>query len=385
MPLAALREGRREIVVWMNQPSHYQTVFFRELASRPAVQLSVFYATGLAANRRSLGWEEPAGEAFEQTLLRRPFRLVKALRKAWRHRRGVHMVNGVWSVPVFVVCSSFLVLLGARVFFHSERPNPSSGRRGPWDMVKRTWVKMLFLRAEGIFVIGRRAGDYYRDLGVPAAKVIPFMYFNRGVGGLTAGLESGRPFTVIYVGQFIARKRVGDLIEAFARLKTEKPHARLLLVGSGPLRNSYEAQTAELGLSDSIEITGPLSPQDVALAIQRSDLLVLPSAFDGWGLTVNEALQAGVPAVCSDGCGAAELLEHRPDWGIVYPSGDVSELASALRYVAGDPERLRPLPAEVEVEIGPTALTTRFLRAVFGEIGEISPDPKDALNGGRRH
>ncbi|HEY1791836.1 MAG TPA: glycosyltransferase family 4 protein [Opitutaceae bacterium] len=350
----------------MNQPSHYQTVFFREIANRKTVRLSVIYAAGLAENRKMLGWEEPRLEEYEQTVLKGPFRVKNALLNAWRHRRAVHLFNGVWSVPVFVLCSTLLILVGAEVYFHSERPNPAHSREGFWGKLKRIWVKMVFRRAKGIFVIGRLAGAFYRGVGVPSEKIIPFMYFNRGLGRLPADRQTAKPFTIIYVGQFVARKRVEDLIEAFGIFRNEMPNARLILVGSGPLRDAYAVQAANLRITDVLKMTGPLPPQDVALAIQCSDVLVLPSAFDGWGLTVNEALQAGVPAICSDCCGAAELLENRSDWGLVYSSGNIAQLVSAIRNIASIPARYCPDPDEVESIIGPTALTREFLRAALG-------------------
>src|ERR1019366_3592342 len=141
-------------------------------------------------DRKALGWAEPGGETFPQTVLTG---WREALAAAWHHRGASHLVNGMWSVPVFVLCSLFLTVVGARVYFHSERPKPASSRGGAWHIMKRAWVKLLFFRARGIFVIGRRAGDYYRGLGVPAAKIIPFMYFNRGAGALPDGPDDGRP------------------------------------------------------------------------------------------------------------------------------------------------------------------------------------------------
>lgn len=73
----------------------------------------------------------------------------------------------------------------------------------------------------------------------------------------------------------------------------------------------------------------------------------------------------GVPAICSDGCGAAELIEDHPKWGCVYPVGDISQLAAALHEVALNREKFTPDIRDVEKTIGPEAMTTQFLRTVF--------------------
>lgn len=354
--------ARIRITVWMNQPSHYQTAFFHELASRPGIDLTVYYATQLMADRRALGWSDPGAEVFSQTVLTGVRRYVVALRHAWHQRHAVHVINGVWSIPIFAVCAAWLLLLGAPVYFHSERPNPATTRSGVWLLIKRCWTKLLMARARGIFVIGRAAGDYYSRLGVPRAKLLPFMYFNQSPDTIPIGQEeSDSHFTVVYVGQFIARKRVHDLIEAFSQLRKHVPRSRLMLIGSGPLREAYAARIATLDLSECASIAGPLAPRDASRAIQRSSVLVLPSEFDGWGLTVNEALQAGVPAICTDACGSAELLQDNPDWGLVYHAGDADQLASAMRRIAQHPLRFRPSHDEVEARVGVSAMTTRFI------------------------
>jgi glycosyltransferase involved in cell wall biosynthesis len=63
---------------------------------------------------------------------------------------------------------------------------------------------------------------------------------------------------------------------------------------------------------------------------ENTDLLLLPSRYDGWGAVVNEALMCGVPVVCSDNCGAAELL--REPWrGATFKAGSAEDLRMVLR------------------------------------------------------
>lgn len=349
-----------EIVVWMNQPSHYQSDFFRELASRPGVRLSVAYGGALPQYRRDLGWvRDERVELYSETQLRG---FGDGLAFAWRHRKATHMINGLWSVPVFILCSILLLIWGAKVFFHSERPNPESERQGLWLQIKKLWVRLVFLRAAGIFAIGRRAVAYFERMGVSREKIIRFMYFNRPAERKSA--ENREGFTVTYVGQFIRRKRVEDLIAAFGLVHQEFPRARLLLVGSGPQRDSYIEQIGRLGLMGAVEIPGAIRPEDMGRIYYRSSVVVLPSEFDGWGLTINEALQAGVPAVCSDGCGAAELLEENPHWGAVCPVGDVHAIAHALSDIAFGGQTRRIAIEEVTQKIGVAAQTDIFLAVV---------------------
>jgi glycosyltransferase involved in cell wall biosynthesis len=69
---------------------------------------------------------------------------------------------------------------------------------------------------------------------------------------------------------------------------------------------------------------------EVRHAIAASDCCVVPSRHDGWGMVVNEALIAGTPVVCSDGCGAAAMIDD-PAGGMKVPAGRVRPLAEALQ------------------------------------------------------
>ncbi|MEM7429744.1 MAG: glycosyltransferase, partial [Pseudomonadota bacterium] len=111
---------------------------------------------------------------------------------------------------------------------------------------------------------------------------------------------------------------------------------------------------------------------------QRSDCLVLPSEYDGWGAVVSEALLAGVPAICSDACGAAEAVRgsHR---GGIFRSGDAADLAGLLRQQlqAGAPDRpeRQTIAAWAEASLSGAAggqYLTDILRSAFGQ----SPAPK---------
>ena len=64
--------------------------------------------------------------------------------------------------------------------------------------------------------------------------------------------------------------------------------------------------------------------------IANSDCLILPSRWDGWGAVVNEALMMGVPVICSDTCGASDLLGN-PERGEVFKADSVAELADVLK------------------------------------------------------
>jgi glycosyltransferase involved in cell wall biosynthesis len=141
------------------------------------------------------------------------------------------------------------------------------------------------------------------------------------------------------------------------------------------LRQAYLAQAAAEAISEVTSVEESIAPDRVAKIVSGLDVLVLPSTFDGWGLTVNEALHAGVPVVVSDGCGVAEILRTRPSWGKVVPVGDIPALAAALRSIQANRPSCRSDPAEVATWLGCGRMTDYFLRCVKWALGEEKTKP----------
>ena len=150
-------------------------------------------------------------------------------------------------------------------------------------------------------------------------------------GPWTGGLKRARgrwlgDFRFIAVGQMIRRKGLEVLMAALADL--DGLPWRCDFYGSGPLE--YELRRAAGGLPQArVGFHPPMANGAVRRAIAASDCCVVPSRHDGWGMVVNEALIAGTPVVCSDGCGAADMIDD-PVAGMVVPAGRVRPLAEAL-------------------------------------------------------
>ncbi len=108
---------------------------------------------------------------------------------------------------------------------------------------------------------------------------------------------------------------------------------------------SLEARAKELGVADRVRFLGFLNQSALPAAYVGSDLLVLPSDYDAFGLVVNEAMLCGRPAIVSDVVGAKFDLIREGETGFVFPARDVDALASILREVLPDAARLRQMGA----------------------------------------
>jgi len=153
----------------------------------------------------------------------------------------------------------------------------------------------------------------------------------------TGGQEpSGSLLRLLFVGNILRRKRVRELVEAFSRLPSS--HVELVLVG-GELEPEYAAEVRavvkEAALTSRVRFLGSLPAAEVAEQLALADALVLPSALEGYGMVLSEALWASVPVVAAR-VGAAEKLITESGAGLLFEADDAAGLVAALSAFVSD-------------------------------------------------
>ncbi len=143
---------------------------------------------------------------------------------------------------------------------------------------------------------------------------------------------------VCFVGRFVPEKGAHILIRAWQKMNTElRLNRRLTLIGSGP----QEAMLHELARGDdSIRFTGQLSHKETLSTLKQANLLVCPSLWaEPFGLSVIEAMGAGIPVISTNLGGPAEIISDGID-GYLLPAGDISALSHTLTDCLNDPDAL---------------------------------------------
>ncbi|MBQ2990755.1 MAG: glycosyltransferase [Clostridia bacterium] len=146
-----------------------------------------------------------------------------------------------------------------------------------------------------------------------------------------------QPRAVISVGTLKARKCMDRTLEAFARLSGEYPDATLTIVGIGEMEAQLRRRIGELGLEDRVRLTGGLLHEEVIRLMAGSDLFVLPSWGEGYGIVYIEAMAAGCIAVGAEGEGIADTIRSGEN-GFLIPAGDIDAAESVMRRVFEDRE-----------------------------------------------
>ncbi|WP_030174507.1 glycosyltransferase [Streptomyces sp. NRRL S-813] len=171
---------------------------------------------------------------------------------------------------------------------------------------------------------------------------------------------------VLFLARLHPRKRPESFVEMAALVHRRVPDARFTLYGAdeGSLP-AVRRLIASHGLTDIVSYGGALDHAEAVRAYAKAAVYVLPSVDEPFGMTVIEAMSAGTPVVCTDGCAIADDLARRG--AAVVTDGSPSELADAVCGLLADDERRHAL-----VSAGRRAVEETFsIHAVTDRLEEI--------------
>jgi glycosyltransferase involved in cell wall biosynthesis len=225
-------------------------------------------------------------------------------------------------------------------------------------------VKYLVRKSDSCIAYGSRAREYLMHLGANERKIFlgwntvdnSFFSSNASITrqekelvkselGITTSL------VVLYVGQLIERKGVHDLLRAFSRLKQEYADVTLLMIGTGREKTNLLDYIQRTHIADVI-LSGFVDYTDLPKYFGISDLLVLPSREEVWGLVINEAMACGLPVITTKKVGASvDLVKHNVN-GFVVRDSTPDDLLDALLQLVSNNELRRTMGETSSTMIG---------------------------------
>lgn len=357
----------------LSHPIQYFAPLFRHLASRPEIDLTLYYCSQQGVVEyvdsgfgQSFKWDIPllegycyhflpnirAGKEGFGTLLN-PTIVRELIRKRY---------DALW-VHGYMHATNWLAFFAARATGTPILLRGESNllRPRPWwvRLIKDVVLRALFSQISACLYIGTHNQEYYKHYGVPDERLFftPYCVDNRFFEAQANrfrahrselrqefGVEDDKPI-ILFCGKLIPKKQPLRLLKAFAQVRRDFPCA-LLYVGDGYLRSQIEEQI-ELENIPDVHLSGFLNQSEIAQAYTAADIFVLPSTWKGgdtetWGLVVNEAMNFGLPVVVTDQVGCAPDLVREGENGYIVPHDDIKALAKAIGYLVANPqERLR--------------------------------------------
>ncbi len=138
---------------------------------------------------------------------------------------------------------------------------------------------------------------------------------------------------VLFIGRLVPQKGVEYLIKATPKIVSNHPNAYIVIVGDGWLKEHL--LSLALSIKHKISFLGFLSDSELIELILSSDVLVVPSIYEPFGIVALEGMAAGVPVVASNVGGLAEIIEHDRTGVLVY-TGDANSIAWGVNRILSD-------------------------------------------------
>jgi glycosyltransferase involved in cell wall biosynthesis len=347
------------LTVVLTHPVQYIAPWFRHIHSAcPEIDLTVLYATEPTAAQQGVGfardveWDVPLRDGYVSRVVRAATSGTNVAADSFWGADAPSIGAAVLeSRPDAVLVMGWHSSTYARAMYTSWRHHIPLMVRGdtnlltaPAGMKRSLWIartRWLLARFDACLSVGLRSGAFYRYFGVPDAQIFKTPHsvddalFRAAVvrrrsadrAALRARLGVGSSaFVPLFAGKLEDVKRPLDVIRAAAALRSD---VEVLVAGSGHLDAECRAEARELGVK--IVPVGFVNQTQMVDVYAAADCLVLPGR-ETWGLVVNEAFAAGLPAIVSQDVGCAPDLINEST-GVIVPTGDIEAITSALDAV----------------------------------------------------
>lgn len=363
-------EPRYRVLLVSAHPVQYAAPIYRLLAKDPRVELQVAYCSMQGAKRHhdpdfgiEVKWDIPLLEGYSWLAMPNwsPFRRSGSFFKfvnpqVWRLIRSRRF--DVVVLHTGYRCATFWIALCAAkyskvaVLFGTDAHDLAPRDHKVWKArIKKKLWPYLFRLADVVIVPSSAGQLLMHSLGIPNGQVVVTPYsvnnewwveqstrVNRSAVRARWGIPEDA-VVILFSAKLQPWKRPLDLLRAFVH--TGMPNAYLVFAGDGSLRPALESEVASSGVSERVRFLGFVNQSGLPEVYTASDILVLPSEYEPFGVVVNEAMLCGCCPVVSDRVGARFDLVREGETGFVFQAGDVESLTSILKTLVANPENVR--------------------------------------------
>ena len=364
-----MNDRRYRTLLVITHPVQYFAPTLRLLAKRPEIDMVVAYCSLLGSESAldpefgvKVAWDIPVLEGYSwvhvpnispQPGLGRFLGLVNP--GLWKIIRTGRF-DVVMNLTSYMYASFWITLAAAKAHamplllaIDATQIDSLDGKK--WKLLIKSllWPRLYGL-ADVMAVPSTGGVLLMRSLGIPAERVVRTAHsvdnkwwidqasrVNRNAVRAEWGIPEGAP-VVLFCGKLQPWKRPQDVLRAFAKSAVEG--AYLVFAGDGPLRADLEAEARNLGIADAVRFLGFVNQSRLPAVYCSSDLLVLPSEYEAFGLVVNEAMLCGCPVIVSDRVGARLDLVFEGRTGFIFPVSNLEALAVLLREMLNSRDRL---------------------------------------------
>lgn len=353
---------------WQNIISIHQSAFIKVLAEEHHVILVA--EQSIEIDRKSQGWNVPEMDK------------VKIVTNPDRHEIScllvndtIHVFSGINVYPMVKYAFKSAVKKKLKVGVNLEPFRPD-GLKGFFRTFKYIFLSIKYGKSiDFLLATGELACKEYQNAGFSAEKIFNWAYYIESFNNSESkpALAIAALPNILFVGSLDKRKNIIQLVNTC--IKHSDHFNELIIIGDGPLKKDVLLRISN---HPNIRYLGNLSNAEVRSMMTKSDLLVLPSLFDGWGAVVNEALHSGMQVIASENCGASVLLDG-DIWGEKFYFKGKNDLETVLlRWLGKGPvstERRQEIKTWSQNHISGEVAASYFNKIMAFIYGESTTKP----------
>lgn len=361
------------------EPAPYKYDLWNAFARSAAFEIKVIYS-------RQKDWSPDGGHDYQNypntyfdyytfsgnSLISKLHCFFQVLKDIYKWRPNYLFISGyVDFVPLLTII--ICVLTRHKYLLHSDIfncDNPSGSLPRIKRIIRDLIRRIVFYTASGILVCGRLGHTSAIAAGCPVNKIIDFPYVvdvqrmladNPGLVPSDCKVDLNNEATIVlFCGRMIERKGLDTLLKAAATINNVDGFM-IWIEGDGPLLNQYKEEAKTLGVKDKCRFLGFCQMDLHSWLLRNSDIVVVPSNQDSWGIVVDEGMQHGKAVISADAVGSGVDRLNNESNGLIFPKGNHDVLSHLLRQVIVD--------KEYRSKLGKEAIKNRI---AFGPIYNVN-------------
>lgn len=263
-------------------------------------------------------------------------RVLGILRTIQSYRPDIVNLTGYYDLASLIVLW-YCKLTGIKTVLSNESTSGDHTRNFLKELFKSLFIIKLF---DGFFNFGQQSKEYMLALGAKASlmlvnrncvdnQLLEEIYNENYQQRVSKQSSLNLPkHNFIFVGRLIEFKNLFKLLNAF-KIAQKNEDWGLIILGDGELKSTLKQYVQDLEIKNVFFFEG-VNWQQVPQYLSLSDVLVLPSFSEPWGLVVNEAMACGLPVAVSNKCGCAAELVKESENGFTFNPENVNEIAETL-------------------------------------------------------
>lgn len=367
--------------------SHYKGIIFSELYRimvKNGYELKVIHIALNEKGRESLGAIDLSIHNYPYTLLfdedidnvsflEKTFHLLK---EALKFKPDLIITPG-WDSPSYFFTALISKLLNIRTVISVDSTEFDNKR----TMLKEAVKKIILKLYDASFTYGKASSHYVEKLGMNSNRIFVKLnavnktaieqVYERNKNNLQNLKErlGLKPYNFLFVGRLSPEKNIETLIKAFKNLRENSTRAELwglIIVGDGPSMDSLKNMVDKYNIKDVVFVGGKPWNETV-LYYFLSNVFVLPSISEPWGLVVNEAMICSLPVIVSHRSGASFDLVIEGENGFTFEPTNADMLANIMRKFTDGEADVRQMGVrskEIIKDYTPQNVATKMLEGI---------------------